>query len=65
MHEIIREMFKKDFYDERQEGIHEANERMAIDMLKDKKPLAEIKKYSRLAEDVIRGLAASLGVSVM
>ena len=77
MHEVIREMFKKEFAHEKQEGIqegiqkgikegiNEANEQTAIDMLKDREPLEKIKKYSRLAEDVIRGLAVSLGGSVM
>ncbi|MBQ9418949.1 MAG: Rpn family recombination-promoting nuclease/putative transposase [Synergistaceae bacterium] len=50
------------------DGIHEgenrANERVAIDMLKDGEPLAKIKRYSQLAENAIRNLAASLGVAV-
>ena len=69
MNEVIRDIFKKELDEKKQEGIHEGIEtdrqRVARDMLKDKKPLAEIKKYSQLAEDVIRSLAVSLGVSVM
>ncbi len=37
----------------------------AIAMLRDGKPLDEIKRYSRLAEEVIRSLANGLGVTLM
>ena len=47
------------------QGITQANERIAADMLQDGEPLAKIMKYSRLAEDVIRTLAARLGVTVI
>ena len=43
----------------------EVNERVAKDMLRDGKPLAEILKYSRLPETIIRKLAKSIGVSNM
>ena len=36
----------------------------AIDMLMDGAPLEKIKKYSRLAEDVIRNLALKLKVNI-
>ena len=38
--------------------------RVATDMLKDGKPLDEIKRYTRLAEDAIRNLANRLGVTI-
>lgn len=50
---------------ERCEAINEDRRRVATDMLRDGKPLDEIKRYSRLAEDVIRSLANSLGVTVI
>ena len=43
----------------------EVNERVAKDMLRDGKPLAEILKYSRLPETIIRKLAESIGVAVL
>ena len=47
------------------QGLDQANERIAKDMLADGKPLKEIVKYSRLAEDVIRSLAKTIGVAVV
>lgn len=47
------------------QGIAQANERVAVNMLRDGKPLDEIKRYSQLAEEVIRCLANRLGVTVM
>ena len=49
----------------KQEGINEANERFATDMLRNGEPLDKILRYSRLAEDTIRSLAASLGLQVI
>ncbi len=46
-------------------GIENDRQRVARDMLMDGKPLIEVKKYSQLAEDVIRNLANSLGIIVM
>ena len=46
------------------QGVEQTNERIAKDMLIDGKPLNEIKKYSRLAEDVIRNLAKTLNIIV-
>ena len=46
------------------EGVQTANERVATDMLKESYPLSAIEKISRLSEDVIRKLAASLGIAV-
>ena len=60
----IREIFKDAFDETRQEGRNETYENVATDMLRDGIPLAQIAKYSRLAEDTIRNLAASLGLSV-
>jgi hypothetical protein len=47
------------------DGVAEANERMAVDMLRDGEPLAKILRYSRLSEEYIRKLAKSLGVAVL
>lgn len=65
MHEVIRDMFKKDFYNERQEGIKETNERVASDMLRENYPLKAIAKISKLSEDVIRNIASNLGIAVV
>ena len=69
MNEVIRDIFKKDFevaeMKGKQDGINDANERVATDMLRDGKPIDEIKKYSKLAEDAIRNLAKTLGVAVL
>lgn len=43
---------------------HEVEYRVATDMLQNGEPIAKIVKYSRLAEDVIRNLALSLGVNL-
>lgn len=50
---------------ERLEAINDDRRRVARDMLMDGKPLNEIKKYSRLTEDVIYKLAKTLGIMVM
>ena len=46
------------------EGVHEgenrANERVAMNMLKDGEPIAKISRYSQLAENVVRNLASSM-----
>lgn len=49
----------------RQEGVNDTNERVATDMLRDGKPIDEIKRYSRLAEEAIIKLAQTLGVTLM
>ena len=46
------------------EGVQTANERVALDMLRDGKPLNEVSRYSRLAENVIRNLALNFGLTV-
>ena len=43
----------------------EVNERVATDMIRDKKPLEEILKYSKLPEAAICKLADSMGVAVL
>ena len=43
----------------------EVEYRVAVDMLRDGEPLEKIKRYSRLAEEVIRSLANGLGVTLM
>ena len=45
-------------------GLDQANERIAKDMLMDGEPLEKIAKYSRLAEDVIRGIAEKIGAAI-
>ena len=47
------------------DGVEEANQRTAEDMLRDGKPLLEILKYSRLPEERILQIAKSLGVAVL
>ena len=64
MNEVIRDLFKKDFEEAEERGINETNKRVAIDMLRNREPLEKIKNYSQLAEDVIRGLAISLGAPI-
>ena len=49
----------------RSEGINEANERVAADMLKKNLPLSLIEEISKLSEDVIRAIAGNLGLAVM
>ena len=58
--DTFRYLFEKDFANERQQGIQEDRERVAIDMLNNGEPIDKIKTYSRLTEDVIKGLAVSL-----
>ena len=69
MHMTIREIFKEDFdvaeSKGRQEGVKEAKERVATDMLREGEPLEKIARYSRLAENTIRSLAKTLGVAVL
>ena len=52
------------FAEGRNEGIRAEKERIAVDMLKDGKPINEITRYSKLAENVIRNLATSLGLAI-
>jgi hypothetical protein len=47
------------------DGVEEANQKTAEDMLRDGEPLGKIIKYSRLTEEHIRKLAKSLGVAVL
>ena len=49
---------------ERRDTAKNERKQTAIDMLKDGEPLEKIQRYSRLAEDVIRTLAARLGVNI-
>ena len=65
MNEVIRDIFKKDFDTARQDGIDDANKRVASDMLRDNYPLSDIEKISMLSEDTIRNLAKSLGILVL
>lgn len=65
MNEVIRDIFKKDFDAARQDGVNDANERVATDMLKKKLPLSLIEEISRLSEDTIRNIAQNLGIAVL
>ena len=64
MYEGFREVFKDFIAKERQEGINEDRERVAIDMLKKNYSLDAIKDISKLSESVVRGLANSLGIKL-
>ena len=73
MSDVINYIIKRNLDAARQEGIqegvqkgvNETEQRFATDMLRDGKPISEIIRYSRLAEDTIRSLAASLGLQVI
>ena len=65
MSDVIQKIVSRHIEAARQEGINEAKKHVAVDMLRDRKPISEIIRYSRLAEDVIRNLAASLGITVI
>ena len=58
------ERFAEGIQKGRGDGIKEANERVAIDMLKKFLPLQLIEEISKLSEDVIRNLATSKGLAV-
>ena len=58
------EKFAEGIQKGRVNGIKEANERVAVEMLKDGEPLAKISRYSQLAESVIRNLAISTGIAI-
>ena len=65
MHKTIREIFKEDFDAAKEKGIQEDKERVATDMLKRNFPLSLIEEISKLSEETIRGLAKTLGVTVL
>ena len=46
------------------QGIAQANERVATDMLRDNYPLSAIAKISKLSQEKIRAIAHNLGVSI-
>ena len=50
---------------ERQQGINQANERVATDMLKKNLPLSLIEEISKLSEEAIRKIANNLGIEVV
>ena len=58
------ERFAEGIQKGRGDGIKEANERVAVDMLKKSLPLQLIEEISKLSEDVIRNLATSKGLAV-
>ena len=47
-----------------EQAVYDDRKRVATDMLQNGEHIAKIVKYSRLAEDVIRNLALSLGVNL-
>ena len=47
------------------QGINQANERVAIDMLRENLPISLISKISKLSEDAIRKIANNLGIAVV
>ena len=47
------------------QGINQANERVATDMLRENYPLSAISKISKLSEEAIRKIANNLGIAVM
>ncbi|MBQ3763558.1 MAG: hypothetical protein II869_01155 [Synergistaceae bacterium] len=69
MHKTLRDILKSDFeavrQEGRKEGLNNANERVAKDMLRKNLPLSLIEEISKLSEDTIRNLASTLGIAVM
>ena len=69
MSDVIKKIVRRHLDEARQEGIqegiNEAKESVATDMLRNGEPLEKVKMYSCLAEDTIRSLAASLGLQVI
>ena len=49
----------------REKAENKVREADATDMMRDKKPLEEFLKYSKLPETAIRKLAKSMGVAVL
>ena len=47
------------------QGVEQANERVAVQMLKDNYPLSAITKISQLSEEAIQSIARTLGLAVM
>ena len=64
MYEAVKEVFKDAFAKERQDGINEEKERVAVDMIKKNYPLDAIKDISKLSEDIICNIASSLGLAI-
>lgn len=74
MYEGFQEFFKDSIAKDRQkwrqegrreglqEGTEKTNERVAVDMLKKNLPVPLITEISKLSEDIVRGLASSLGI---
>lgn len=65
MDDVIHEIFKDAFDESRRQGIEEAHECVARDMLEMNFPLPLIEKISKLSGDTIRSLADKLGVAVV
>ena len=65
MSDVIKYIVKRNLDQAKQEGINETKEHVATDMLRDGEPLDKILRYSRLTEDTILNLAASLGLKVV
>ena len=63
----VKGMFLTEYDQEKvlEQAANDERRQTAMDMLRDGEPLEKIKKYSRLAEDVIRSIANRLGVAVI
>ena len=63
----VKGMFPTEYDQEKvlEQVANDERRQTAMDMLRDGEPLEKIKKYSRLAEDVIRSIANRLGVTVI
>ena len=63
----VKGMFLTEYNQEKvlEQAVSEDRRRVARDMLIDGEPIEKIKRYSRLAEDVIRSLATTIGITVM
>ena len=63
----VKGMFLTEYNQEKvlEQAVSEDRRRVARDMLIDGEPIEKIKRYSRLAEDVIRSLAKTIGITVM
>ena len=59
------EILKQERQEGFQKGAFEEKTRTVIEMLKENLPIDLIQKISKLSEDVIRGIAMNLGLSVV
>lgn len=62
---IFNEGKREGMLEGHKEGIDQTNKRVAADMLRENMPIAMIAKISRLSEDVVRGIAESIGAVIV